>query len=230
MSRSPTWKIMVNKYCIIWLFYVMILQSCDHNFASEHKLSPEQLHNAAIYNTQLGLAYLKYGDRVRAKRKLLAALRFNLPETQTAMGYFMETTGDLKTADFFYKKAIILSNHSAASLNNYGTFLCRTGHYKQANRYFMQSLSDIYYVHNASVYENAGLCAVAAKQYKQAQYYFDKALRSDPNYQQSLIEIIKIDLKLQNWQHAVYMLNKYRNKINKNLVLQQLERDVNKKH
>ena len=44
---------------------------------AEHAMRPQKQNDAASYNTQLGIAYLKQGDRPRAKRKLLANYKFS---------------------------------------------------------------------------------------------------------------------------------------------------------
>src|SRR3990167_2552388 len=89
---------------------VVYLQSCQsHIEAKQERVNKEQrLRNAAVYNTELGLAYLRQSDRPRAKQKLLTALDLapDSPDVNVAMGYFLEKTGDIDNAKGFYKKAL----------------------------------------------------------------------------------------------------------------------------
>lgn len=157
----------------------------------------QKQNDAAIYNTQLGLAYLKQEDRIRAKRKLLTALDLapNSADVNAAMAYFLEKTGNLKEARNFYKKALSLAPKNGAQLNNYGSYLCRQGKYKEAENYFLNAVQDVNYVNTAGAYENAGLCAAALPDYKKAKKYFKKAIEHDPNRKQSVYELAKIELK-----------------------------------
>jgi len=152
---------------------------------------------AASYNTQLGLAYLKQGDRPRAKRKLLMALAQapNSPEVNASMAWFLEQSGEINNAQVYYRKAMAAAPGKGAQLNNYGAFLCRRGQYNQADVYFLQAINDAGYEHTAGAYENAGLCAAAIPDYTKAAAYFSKALEQDPSRKQSLYELVNIEVK-----------------------------------
>lgn len=180
------------KFCY-GLLLIILLQSCQslHNHTYDE---------AASYNASLGLAYLKQGDRPRAKRKLLKALAQapNSPSVNTAMAYFMEKTGEITSADFFYKKAILADSKQGASFNNYGTFLCRHGQRKEAERYFLKAAQNLQYEQTAQAYENAGLCAQTIPDYPKAVYYFKKALQADPLRQQARNELQKIKKQQKN--------------------------------
>ena len=180
-------------------FAFFTVQSCQRTIEDkqEQAIKEQRLHNAATYNTQLGIAYLRQGDRSRAKQKLITAVDLapNDPDVNMAMGYFLEKTGDLPRARAFYKKALTSAPNSGVQLNNYGTFLCRTGHYKQAEIYFLKAVNELHSIHSAGAYENAGLCAAAIPDDKKAIYYFKKALEQEPNRKQSLAEIARIERK-----------------------------------
>jgi type IV pilus assembly protein PilF len=200
-----------------WFYLLVILllslQSCQYqaDLKAEQLVSIRKHNDAALYNTQLGLAYLKQGHRSRAKRKLLTALKAapNLPEANVAMAYFFEKTGDLVTAKIYYQKTLSLAPNNGAQLNNYGAYLCRIGQYKEADSYFLKAVGDINYIHTAGAYENAGLCATALGDYDKAKRYFEQALAHDPDRQQSLFELTKIALQHHQSTHALANLQKY---------------------
>jgi type IV pilus assembly protein PilF len=138
---------------------------------------------AAKYNLQLGLAYLKHGDVARAKSKLLLALHENPndPIILDAMGYFFELTHDLKIAQRYYLQAIKIMPNAGAVHNNYGTYLCRHGYYRKAIEHFLLATKDINYLHVAAAYKNAGLCALKIQDKKLAREYLQKAIQNDPS-------------------------------------------------
>lgn len=183
---------------------VMLLQSCQHT-------QNKQYQEAASYNMQLGLAYLKQGDRPRAKRKLLTALAQapDSPSVNAAMAYFMEKTGEINQATFYYKKAILAAPGRGAQLNNYGAFLCRRGQYREAQTYFLKAVKDAQYEYTAGAYENAGLCAEAIPDDTRAVHYFTKALEHDPSRKQSLEKLVEIEKKRGHKRHAQAIIRQY---------------------
>ena len=194
---------------------LLLAQSCQHNdevkdAAPTREVKPSE---AAAYNAQLGLAYLKQGNRSLAKHKLLLALSQapDAPGVNASMAYFMEKTGEMENAQAYYKKAMAAAPKSGAQLNNYGAFLCRRGQYAEAERYFLKAVNDIEYEHTAGAYENAGLCALAVPNYAKATQYFSKALEQDPERGQSLYELVKLEMKQGHINEALGYLQKYPN-------------------
>lgn len=185
----------------------LLLQSCQYNKVGSI-VTKTNSNEAAVYNTQLGLAYLKQGDRPRAKRKLLTALHQapNSPEVNASMAWFLEQSGEIDAAQVYYRKAMAVAPGNGAQLNNYGAFLCRKGQYKQAEVYFLKAIKDANYEHTAGAYENAGLCAAAIPDYTKAAAYFNKALEQDPSRKQSLYEWVNIEMKLGHKDKALACL------------------------
>ena len=203
-----------------------LLYGCQHlkegNTEKQEAFGKKE--DAASFNTELGLAYLKQGDIPRAKRKLLSALTFapDSVEANGAMAYFLEKTSDFTQAKTFYLKALALSPGKGAQLNNYGAFLCRTGHYAEAEQYFLKAVNDVNYVNSAAAYENAGLCAEELPNLPKARAYFSQALANDPQRQQSLYELVSLELRQNNTQQALDELKKYQLLLNNNQLLLEL--------
>lgn len=189
----------VNSRKFLLSMVFLLIQSCQYNNNATSKIGLRQHQNqrAAMYNTQLGLAYLAQGDRPRAKRKLLMALDEDpkSPHVNAAMAYFMEKTGAMSEARLYYRKAVRIAPRNGAQLNNYGAFLCRNGQYALAEAYFLKAVKDVEYEHTAGAYENAGLCAVAIPDYAKAKKYFTQALEQDPSRQESLYQLVNIEMK-----------------------------------
>ncbi|WP_272946910.1 type IV pilus biogenesis/stability protein PilW [Legionella londiniensis] len=186
--------------------------SCGKNAEENESVVKEHnLNEAASFNTRLGLAYLKQGDRPRAKRKLLIALEQapDSPNVNAAMAYFLEKTGVLDKAQVYYQKAMSLAPNNGAQLNNYGAFLCRQGQYKQAENYFLRAVKDVQYENTAAAYENAGLCALAIPDTAKAAFYFNKALEQDPSRKQSLYELVKLEANRNHLNEALNLLRQY---------------------
>lgn len=150
---------------------------------------------AAVTNAQLGLAYLQKGYYSASKERLLSALRDDphIAASWYSMAYYLEKTGDAKTADDYYQKAISVDSHSGSAKNNYGTFLCRSGQYQKAIRYFVLAAREPSYLDVASAYENAGICAMRIPDNKMAMRYFQRALDNNPGRYLSLLNIARLN-------------------------------------
>jgi len=190
----------------------LFLLACQHIKTNQAETSKKpDLSKAASFNVQLGLGYLKQGDRPRAKKKFLIALEQepNSPDVNASIAYYFEKTNELDQAKKYYLKAISLSSNGGAQLNNYGTFLCRQGQYTKAETYFLKAVKDEQYVHTAGAYENAGLCAQAIPDLDKAKLYFTNALNQDPSRKVSLYELVKIESKEGHETEALEMMQKH---------------------
>lgn len=177
---------------------------------------------------RLGLEYLKQGDRVKAKKKLLSALA-QAPasaDAQAAMAYYYEQTADTEQARTHYLKALDLSKHSGAQLNNYGTFLCGKGQYKESIEYFLKAVKDNTYLHTAGAYENAGLCALAIPDYQKAEDYFKAAITQDPGRKVSLYELVKLQNQQGKSAEALNQLEKHPDLVLNDGIFLELARDI----
>lgn len=174
----------------------LLLSACQStNVKQTQTQKKTDLTKAAAFNVQLGMGYLKQGDRPRAKKKLLTALEQapQSPDVNAGMAYFYEQAGELDQAKKYYTKATSLSSNAGAQLNNFGTFYCRQGDYKKAEEYFLKAVKDPKYLNTAGAYENAGLCALGEPDEKKAKHFFAMALRHDPSKRASLYELVKIE-------------------------------------
>lgn len=196
----------LKQFIIISL--IVMLSACSVFSKSKTQVSGPQ---ASDVNVQLGLAYLENGDVQRAHQKLLLAEQQSPESLQAkgAMGYFLESTGSLSSADAYYRRAITLNPKSGAAQNNYGTFLCRRGCYSEADQHFLLALQDPSYLNTAQVYENAGLCAMQIPDTEKALGYFTQAITQDPKRAISWLELGRINYQTKNYQQAKQYLDHY---------------------
>jgi type IV pilus assembly protein PilF len=220
----------VLKACYsLFISVCLLCQACAH--VEEHEqqnFKKPDLSKAASYNVQLGLGYLRQGDRSRAKKKLLTALEQEpkSPDVNSAMAYYFEQTHEVNQAEKYYLKALSLASHKGAQLNNYGAFLCRQGNYQKADRYFLNAAKDLHYIHTAGAYENAGLCALSASNTAKARLYFMKALNQDPSRNVSFYELIKIEVQKGNHAKAYSLLRQYPDLVLNDKMLLSLAKEI----
>ena len=224
---------MSNFLRLIALISCLLIQACQRHEDNRDIINKGQLDltKAAVFNMQLGLGYLKQGNRPHAKKKLLTALeqKPNSPDINAAMAYYLEQTNDLEHAKKYYLKAISLSSNSGAQLNNYGTFLCRQGDYKKAEDYFVKAVNDPQYVNTAGAYENAGLCVLAIPDEEKAKFYFNKALGQDPSKNESLYELVKLESKEDHHDKALDLLQQHPDLVLNDKMFLALAKDIARK-
>jgi len=171
----------------------------------------DKMTTAAKINVRLGMAYLDRHDVSRAKQKFLLALEQGpkIPETWYSMAYFQEATGNSDKAQEYYLKAIKIAPYRGDALNNYGTYLCRSGNYRDSIHYFIKAVKDPKYLDAAAAYENAGLCAMKIPDYNNAILYFKWAVAEDPGRSTALIKLAELHYKKGDIKQARHELKQY---------------------
>ena len=203
LLRRAAWSILLG-----YMFF--LLSACQVPRASQYN-------NAAMYHTQLGLAYLQQGQIARAKHNLLIAIALqpNSEYPYLGMAYFLEQSGDIDQAHTYYLKALHMSHESSAQLNNYAVFLCKHKQYNLAKHYFLRAAHDIHYLNNAQAYANAGFCAVTQKKSSQAIVFLHQAMQHDPNRKEVLVQLLQLEIKLKRYEDALKVVNDYNDQVQK---------------
>lgn len=200
------------------LFLMCLLAGCASNVKNKDmdsredaKETKDRVVKTAKINAQLGIAYLERHDLKRAKQKLLLSLQQapDMPEPWYSMAYFLEATGNKTEAKKYYMKAVEVAPERGDAHNNYGTFLCRMGEYKESIQQFQLAVADPNYLDPAGAYENAGLCARQIPSNQLAVTYFNRAIQQDPSRTMSLLSLAELYIKMNDYKKATEALNIY---------------------
>jgi type IV pilus assembly protein PilF len=197
----------INQFRYVFITFAFFLAGCS---SWQHQVNTEPVSDTekiAALNIELGIRYLERKNYERAKAKLAYALKVEptWPPSLNAMAYYLESTGEPQAAQHLYKRALTYAPYSASAQNNYGTFLCRQGDFKQARKYFLRAAQQTDYIKSAEAYENAGLCALDSKNVAEAQAYFQHAVRQSADRTVSLFELAEIAFSQSN----VKLANEY---------------------
>lgn len=103
------------------------------------------------------------------------------PDPLTAQAVIDSRRGNAVAAGEAYRRAAELAPKRGDVLNNYGTWLCGSGHPAEALVWFDRALADPEYDSRADALANAGGCALDAGQTERAQSDLRQALALDPN-------------------------------------------------
>lgn len=159
----------------------------------DRKESPK---DAAAYNVQLGIAYLRQGDVAAAQEKIERALKQDPanPDVQTAAALLYDRMGEVDRADGHYAAVVRLKPKDAEALNNYGVFLCRNKRTREGEEVFLKAASSPLNRTPEVAYSNAALCMRGVAKYDEAQRYFEKALTIQPNFRDALLQLAELHL------------------------------------
>lgn len=153
--------------------------------------------DAARYNTQLGVSYLRRGDLEAARDKLEKAVRQDpdFASSHAALGILYERTGETDKAREHLGRAARLAPDDPNMINNYGGFLCRQGERAEGIRYFEKAAGNAYFRAPETALTNAGVCARGIPDPEMSERFFRAALARNPTFPDALLQLA--DLKLE---------------------------------
>ncbi len=156
-----------------------------------------QRHQAAVFNTELGIAYMQRDELAVAKRKLDLALKENPdnPSVHSARALLFVRLGEPRRADREFREALRLAPHNPNFQNDYAVYLCSAGRTDQGVKYFLMAARNPLYLTPVAAYTNAGVCLRSAHRYKEAARMFRAALAVRPNFSQAAWQLADLDFK-----------------------------------
>jgi type IV pilus assembly protein PilF len=184
---------LASRFSPLWLrvgcLPALLLAGCA---STTHQTSKQ--HDAAAYNVQLGIDYMKQGDLARAKEKLDKALTQNpdSPEVHSARADLFEHLGDADKADTEFRTALRLAPNDPRMLNNYAIYLCQNGRTDDGVKRFLEAAHNALYPTPELAYTNAGVCQRAAKRDEQARANFARALQVKPEFGEAEFQLANL--------------------------------------
>ena len=179
------------------VFLTLLLPACvTVDVSSEPEIESDDKEKAEA-RIALGIGYLQQGNRVKARENLQKAYQHapNYYRSQLTMAHYYEQVGEESKAEKLYQTALSQHSDNGHVLNNYGTFLCKQGHYQSADKYFNQAITKPNYDLVANSYENAAFCALKSGNEEKAMGYFERALDYDPKKYRSSLNLAKLEIK-----------------------------------
>ncbi len=153
--------------------------------------------NRARIHTELGSAYFERGNMGVALEELRIAIDAdpNYAPAFNVLGLVHMELRENAVAQQHFERALRLSPNDPDINNNYGWFLCQSGREEQSITYFLAALKNPLYGTPARSYVNAGLCSMKKNNERDAFDYFQRALRSEPDNLQALLNLASIQYK-----------------------------------
>jgi len=201
---------MIARFASVFslLVPILLLAACASNSPRE----PEsQNRRAARSNVELGLNYMRQGQRAVAVEKLRKAVdvdpEFAGAHHGLALAYQEYEQSDL--ADRHFRRALSLDDKDSNLHNNYGAFLCGIKRFKEADKHFLVAINDPGYRTPARAWENAGVCALKNKEFDRAEEYLREALKLEPKLPASLLAMARLKFRVSDYFRTRAYIQRY---------------------
>ena len=196
---------------LAWVL-ALALAGCTTTSTTPVGQTEPDLKEAARLNTQLGIDYMRKGQFDLALEKLLKALEQDddLGITHSAIALVYQRKGDTKLAGKHYREALDLNADDAATLNNFGIFLCAQGEGEKAEEVFVRAAKNKDNTQPADAWANAGVCLRnVPKARDRAEGYLREALKLNPRHGSALAELAQISYDKKDYLRARAFLQRY---------------------
>ncbi len=175
---------------------------------------PGTSEEAAQYNLQLGISYLRQNNLQAARQKLEKALEQEpgLATAHAALGVVFERLEDPEGAERHYRRAVDLNSSDPDNLNALAVFTCaRKQKPVEALKLFDRAIAiplSVSAANRPMLYTNAGTCAKRID-LARSETYLRGALAEDPQFPDALFQLAEVTLERGNALQARGFLERY---------------------
>lgn len=166
---------------------------------------------AAQYNVQLGITYMRENNLEQADEKLAKALTQDpdLPAAHNAYAVLQERLGEVDLAERHYQRAIELNPKDSEARTNYGALLCRLGRREEAETQFEAAWSNPLYSRPEAVFTTAGVCAIGNGDQAKGEVFLRRALERNSAYLPALYEMANLTFRKELYLQTRAYVQRY---------------------
>jgi len=179
--------------------------------ASRHDKKRDKKKEAAENYVQLGLGYLRRGDRQRSRANLLKALERDdeSADAHNGLALLFQLEDENVLAEEHFKKAIDFEPELTRVRNNYGVFLFRQKRYEDAEKQFLIASEDISYSRRANIFLSIGQIAKLLSKPEEAKQAWEKAIKLNPKLPSPFLELAEVYFKEGDYPKTKRYLEHY---------------------
>ncbi len=173
----------------------------DTSPIKEEQATPQQ---RAKLHAELAAGYYQRGQMDVALQELGIAKSIDPTDARiyNVYGLVYAMLGEEKKAEESFRQALSLAPGDSEVRENWGAFLCGTGHPKEALPEFEQVLRDPLYKHSEIALINAGKCSAALGDVQKADDYLRRALAVSPGNPIASYNLALLSYRAQSYGEA----------------------------
>lgn len=185
---------MIRLRALILVCGLLPLAACVTSSNAPFGGGKVDMKQASQDNVNLGIAYLKQGNRDAAMQKIQKAIDQDPDnaDAYTAEALIYNADDEPDKAKDAYKIALRKAPDDPEIQNNYAVFLCQHGKPKDSLDYFIKAANNPHYSTPDGAYTNAGLCALHIPDQVLAEQYFRKALALNQNQAEPMAQLAQL--------------------------------------
>lgn len=178
--------------------------------ASAPPLSP-QTHKLVQLRTALGVGYMRQGQLGLARNELAHALALDPTDgaANNAMALVEERLREPIKAQRYFRRGLAHHPHDGGLQNNYGAFLCGTGHVAEGLKHFRAALHSPLYPTPQLADLNMAVCLLKVPNEKAAVHYFHRAQALAPELPAPYYYLARIRYEQRDYARAKGDLAQY---------------------
>ena len=164
-------------------------------------------------NVNLGMNYLRLGNRDNAQRAFNTALEIdrNSAEAHQGLALVRQLNGENELAEKEFKLALnSRADFSMANIEfSYGRFLFDNKRYQEARDWFVKSSSDLSYSNRANAIYHIGLVSLKLNDLAKAQASFEHTVNLDKRNSGAALELAELSFNQEDYASTKRYLDQY---------------------
>lgn len=166
---------------------------------------------------QLARSYIAQGNWDQAKRHLQFAesVDENNPDTLEALALVFQNTGELETAEQYYRRAIKQVPDRVRIRNNYAAFLFAQQRYAKAAEQLEIVAQDLLYEHRAQAFVSLGRSYLQLDELSKAEDAFRRTLLMEKGNATALLSMAEVLYRQERIADAQQYYDAYRGQVNR---------------
>jgi type IV pilus assembly protein PilF len=140
--------------------------------------------------------------------KLAIAADPNLGEAFNLRGLIYASLGDDRLAEESFRRALVLNNRDADTMQNFGWYLCQHKRYGEANAMFNQALAVPQYRDGARTLLTQGVCQAFAGQVQEAERTLLRSYELDPSSPSTAVNLSELLYRRGDFERARFYIRR----------------------
>ncbi|OOG20789.1 type IV pilus biogenesis/stability protein PilW, partial [Thioalkalivibrio denitrificans] len=172
----------------------------------------ERSREAAGINTDLGLHYLANNNLEQARMNLNRALELDdrYAPAHSAFALLQVRLNNPREAERAFRRSLELDPDDSFTWNSFGSFLCQTERFDEAQEAFDKALGNPFYLSPEQALTNSGVCLQEEGKVAEAEERFRLALDNNPQYLPALLEMARLTFDDERYLQTRAYLQRFR--------------------